>query len=307
MSCELYILLTASDFVDEQVCIHWALSYLKGRCVVSFTEHILQQEMWSGKMCFMSWSEFEDKFTSAFCPENEATTVLMQLESDHYFQGKWNIEAYINEFKDLVNLSGYTDPFAIVLKFCRGLNSTTQDRIAKSGMDRLQDMDFNGWFKAAQRLDLNCLANEAFYYASRRPPTHPIPTPMIHSAPLCTLFSFLCSHAPPTAGTPAAMHAPSHALPPGVPMDVNHTQTLKPVVQTCYRCGQTGHTSRKGDLHHDVRHMMLDEQDEFIQHIMVNHDTAIAAVAELTTHTGTSKGTLVKREVDDSDIVRSSG
>jgi hypothetical protein len=29
-SCELYILLTASDFIDEQVHIHWALSYFKG-------------------------------------------------------------------------------------------------------------------------------------------------------------------------------------------------------------------------------------------------------------------------------------
>jgi hypothetical protein len=33
MSCELYISLTASDFVDEQVRIHWVLSYFKsGRC-----------------------------------------------------------------------------------------------------------------------------------------------------------------------------------------------------------------------------------------------------------------------------------
>jgi hypothetical protein len=56
---------------------------------------------------------------------------------------------YIDEFKDLINLSGYTNPIVIVLKFRRGLNSTTQDRIAKSGTDRVQDMDFNGWFKAA--------------------------------------------------------------------------------------------------------------------------------------------------------------
>jgi hypothetical protein len=56
---------------------------------------------------------------------------------------------YIHEFKDLINLSGYTDPIAIVLKFRQGLNPMTQDRIAESGMDRLSDMDFDGWFKAA--------------------------------------------------------------------------------------------------------------------------------------------------------------
>jgi hypothetical protein len=40
-SCELYILLTASDFVDEQLHIHWALSYFKGGHVASFANHIL--------------------------------------------------------------------------------------------------------------------------------------------------------------------------------------------------------------------------------------------------------------------------
>jgi hypothetical protein len=88
-------------------------------------------------------------FTTMFCPENKATTALMRLESDCYYQGKQNIEAYIDEFKDLIGVSGYTDPIAIVLKFCRGLHSMTQDRIAESGMDRLSDTDFNSCFKAA--------------------------------------------------------------------------------------------------------------------------------------------------------------
>jgi hypothetical protein len=142
-------LLTALDFVDEQVRIHWALLYFKGGRAASFAEHILQQELRSGKMCFASWHDFTEEFVLMFCPENEATTALMRLESDRYYQGKWNTEAYINEFKDLIDLSRYTDPIAIVLKFRRGLNPTTQDRIAKSGTDRPSDTDFNGWFKAA--------------------------------------------------------------------------------------------------------------------------------------------------------------
>jgi hypothetical protein len=52
--------------------------------------------------------------------------------------------------------------------------------------------------------------------------------------------------------------------------------------------------------------MTLDEQDNFIQYVMANCNTAIAAAAELTTQMGTSKGTLVEREVNDSDFVRSS-
>jgi hypothetical protein len=147
---------------------------------------------------------------------------LMRLESDRYYQGKRNVEAYIDEFKDLVDLSGYTDPIAIVLKFRRGLNPTTQDRIAESGTDRPGDTDFNGWFKAARRLDLNRLANEAFHLASRRPPTHSASTPTTYAPPPCTPFSFVRSH-PPTATIPAAMHTPSRALPPGIPMDVDRT------------------------------------------------------------------------------------
>jgi hypothetical protein len=90
-------------------------------------------------------------------------------------------------------------------------------------------------------------------------------------------------------------------------MDVDRTQTLKPLTQTCYHCGQTGHISKECNLRHDVYHMMLDEQDEFIQHIMANHDAAVAATAESTIHTGSSEGTLVDREVDDPDFVRSNG
>jgi hypothetical protein len=53
--------------------------------------------------------------------------------------------------------------------------------------------------------------------------------------------------------------------------------------------------------------MTLDEEDEFIQRIMANHDAAVAAAAESTTQTSTSEGTLVEREVDEADFVRSSG
>jgi hypothetical protein len=138
-SCELYILLTQLDFINKQVRIHWALLYFKGRRAASFAEHILRQELWSRKMCFASWHEFTEEFAATFCPENEATTALMRLKSDWYYQGKRNVEAYIDKFKNLVDLSGYTDPIAIVLKFCQGLSPTTEDRIAESGMDRLGD------------------------------------------------------------------------------------------------------------------------------------------------------------------------
>jgi hypothetical protein len=53
--------------------------------------------------------------------------------------------------------------------------------------------------------------------------------------------------------------------------------------------------------------MTLDEEDDFIQQIMANHDAAVAAASASTTQMSTSEGTLVEREVDDTDFVRSSG
>jgi hypothetical protein len=38
-------------------------------------------------------------------------------------------------------MSGYTDAITIVLKFHRGLNVMTQDKITKSGTNRPQDND----------------------------------------------------------------------------------------------------------------------------------------------------------------------
>jgi hypothetical protein len=60
-SCELYISLTASDFVNKQVHIHWTLSYFRGGHAASFAKHILWQELRSGKICFTSWSDFTEE------------------------------------------------------------------------------------------------------------------------------------------------------------------------------------------------------------------------------------------------------
>jgi hypothetical protein len=83
--------------------------------------------------------------------------------------------------------------------------------------------------------------------------------------------------------------------------------TKKLAALTCYQCSQTGHTSWDCDLQHNVRHMTLDEQDEFIQHIMANRDAEMVAVAESMTLACTSEGTVVEQEVDVLNFARSSG
>jgi hypothetical protein len=86
----------------------------------------LRAETKRGGPSYATWADFKAVFRSTFCLENEATTSLMCLESEHYFQGRWTVDMYIDEFSDLIDLSGYSDPLAIIIKFCRGLNASTQ-------------------------------------------------------------------------------------------------------------------------------------------------------------------------------------
>jgi hypothetical protein len=80
--------------------LEWS-SLLKVALTVSFPKHILQQELWSGKMCFTSWRDFTKEFVLMFCLENEATTALMRLKSDdnpnttqtmEYTKDKYNVK-----------------------------------------------------------------------------------------------------------------------------------------------------------------------------------------------------------------------
>jgi hypothetical protein len=45
--------LTALDFPDDQVHIHWALSFFKSSYAVTFAKCIVRHEMKSGQMMFI--------------------------------------------------------------------------------------------------------------------------------------------------------------------------------------------------------------------------------------------------------------
>jgi hypothetical protein len=122
-------------------------------------------------MVFTSWTKFTVEFTSIFCPENKVTMTLMTLESDWYYQGKQNIDTNTNEFQELITLSGYIDPIAMMLKFHQGLQPTIQNKITESGTDQPMDNDLKGWIKATRRFNLNRLVNDVFCYTSRCPAT----------------------------------------------------------------------------------------------------------------------------------------
>jgi len=70
---------------------------------------------------FATWMEFRKKFTEEFCLKNKVQMALVKLKTSTYYQNRKSIDKYINEFRDLINQTGYSEGLAIVTKFQHGL------------------------------------------------------------------------------------------------------------------------------------------------------------------------------------------
>ena len=95
-------------------------------CANSFVEQTLRWEVRRG-LKYETYTVFRTEFVAKFCPANEASTAIVLFELQKYYQGSRDVDSYIDEFEGLVEILGYTDPIAIVLKFCRGLNPSIQN------------------------------------------------------------------------------------------------------------------------------------------------------------------------------------
>jgi hypothetical protein len=266
-SCDLYIRLCPQEFIDDQAKVHWVLSYMKSDRAATFADRVLRQEAKTNLPRFGTWRGFRAVFIDSFCPENEATYSLLRLESERYFQGRRTVEAYIDEFEQLVDLSGYTEALVVVLKFRRGLNPAIQDKIAELGRDRPADNDADAWYAAARRYDQNRLANEAFHMASSKRATAPTSSAPA-SRPQPSRFNFAPIAAPIAAPRPAPVAQP---LSQGVPMDIDAQRARVPP-PSCHRCGKPGHFKRECPLQYDIRHMCADEHEDAIQALLAQKD-----------------------------------
>ena len=50
-------------------------------------------------------------------PLDSEAAAVNTLETTSYFQGKQTVNDYLDQFRDLIEDSGYTDPKTIVVKF----------------------------------------------------------------------------------------------------------------------------------------------------------------------------------------------
>jgi hypothetical protein len=162
-SCMLYTRLCPMEFPDDQVKINWVLSYMKGGQAATWADCLIRYKSSMNHPHFGTWADFATAFCDSFFPENKATDTRMKLESTQYFQGKRSVDTYVDEFEDLIKLSGYTDKLNTVVKFRRGLQPAIQDKIVEMGKDRPDDNDADGWYRTARMFDQNHRANEAFH------------------------------------------------------------------------------------------------------------------------------------------------
>ena len=186
------------------------------------------------------------------------------METTSYFQGKRSVDDYLDQFRDLIEDSGYTDPKTIVVKFRRGLDRRISTALAGMAAGRPSDTDSKAWFHLAVQMDQNRAADEAFHtsYRQTNPPTSAtrVPTPL-RSVPTAPPARF--AHSNPSPGNP-------------VPMDIDAAQKNKTAPDTCHRCGKTGHWSKDCDLHFDVRYMNEDKLEMELENRLAAKDVAVS-------------------------------
>jgi len=170
------------------------------------------------------------------------------VETTAYFQGKRSVDDYLDQFRNLIYDSGYTDPKTVVVKFCRGLDRRISTALAGMVFGRPSDTDPEAWFRLAVRIDQNRVADEAFHVSHRQPypPTPSMNRPLAISRPVPAAPLPRFAHSNPSPGNP-------------VPMDIDAARKAKATPDTCRHCGKTEHWVKECDLRFDVRYMDTDE------------------------------------------------
>jgi Retrotransposon gag protein/Zinc knuckle len=258
-SCELYFQLAPHLFPDPNTAVHWVMSYMKAGRASLFKERVLREEFRTQMPKFPTWTEFREAFVSEFCPKNETQLAVAKLETNGYYQGRKTVQEYLDEFRDLIDLSGYKDGLPITVKFRRGLNREIQDQIAQLAIGRPRDDQPEEWYQAAVTADENRTTNLLFHGGSR------MPTPRTSGGfiPTQRLVSPIQGPRLPTSTPPRL----------GGNYQARNERTKEEQPDSCRRCGKTGHWAKDCEKRFDIRLMTMDEKEEWLQELALQADT----------------------------------
>jgi len=117
------------------------MSYMKSGRANRWVTHKFEQEAKVGRLRFINWDDFEDKFRKDFMPLDAEAAAINVLETTAYFQGKRSVDDYLDQFRHLIYDSGYTDPKTVVVKFRRGLDRQISTALAGMAYGRPSDSD----------------------------------------------------------------------------------------------------------------------------------------------------------------------
>src|SRR5215470_14707575 len=149
--------------------VSWAYSFMKTGRAALFVDRVLRYESRVASPRYTSWNAFRKAFIEEFFPKNERQRALTRLETSAYHQNKRSTDEYIDEFRDLIDLSGYVEGLAIVMKFRKGLRRDLQDQIAQLVHGRPDDADPEAWYAAALVCAENVESNALFHRNTRNP------------------------------------------------------------------------------------------------------------------------------------------
>ena len=101
-SCRTYIRLCPESFKDDLTKVVWAMSYMKAGCAGCWANRKFEHEEKSGQLRFIDWDDFEEEFRKDFMPLDSEAVAVNVLETTLYFQGRWSVDDYLDQFKDLI-------------------------------------------------------------------------------------------------------------------------------------------------------------------------------------------------------------
>jgi len=159
-----------------------------------------EQEAKTGHLRFIDWLDFEEEFQKDFMLLDSESAAINVLETTAYFQGKRTVDNYLDQFRDLIYDSGYTDPKTVVVKFRRGLDCRISTALAGMTYGRPSDTDLEAWFCLTVRMDQNCTADKVFHVSHRQPyiPTPAASRPLAMSRPIPTAPTARFAHSNPS-------------------------------------------------------------------------------------------------------------